>query len=93
MSINYLSTLLMEKAGLPMTGYQTFLSQLRQSFPVISANVIIDKDGKIYAGSTSAQRSSAYKEMLGEYAVLQYNHLFDTSHRQEDFFNSSLKPE
>lgn len=93
MSINYLSTLLMEKAGLPMTGYQTFLTQLRQSFPVISANAVIDQDGKLYAGSASAKRSSAYKEMLLKYAVLQYNHLFDTSHRQNDFFNGSLEAE
>lgn len=86
-SVNYLSTLLSEKAGLPLTGYQTYLSQLRKTLPVITANVIIDKDGNYYANNRT--NDCPYEDILNEYAILQYNHLFDSEHRQNEFFGDT----
>ena len=36
----------MENAGIPLTGYQTFLKKLMETLPVINANVYRDADGK-----------------------------------------------
>lgn len=74
LSVNYLQQLLLETAGLPLDGYQTFLSQMSQHVPVINSLGYIDSDGN-YADS---------KEELGEenirwiedYQILQYDNLF-----------------
>ena len=47
-SVNYLSSILMENAGIPLTGYQTFLKKLMETLPVINANVYQDADGNFY---------------------------------------------
>ncbi len=47
-SVNYLSSILMENAGIPLTGYQTFLKKLMETLPVINANVYRDADGNFY---------------------------------------------
>lgn len=85
-SANYLSTLLLEKAGLPMTGYQQWLSNLRETLPVITANVIIDNDGTMYPAGERDE--TPYASLLNDYATLQYNHLFDKSGRDNVFFGS-----
>ena len=45
LSLNYLSGLLMDAANLPKTGYQTFLSQLRETVPAVNAVGYQDTDG------------------------------------------------
>ena len=37
-SANYLSGYLLDKIGLPLSGYQTWLLGLREEYPVITAN-------------------------------------------------------
>jgi len=82
-SANYLSTLLLEKAGLPLTGYQKFLTQLRSVLPVITANVYIDAEGNYYNST-----DNPYAEQLQDYAILQYNNLFDDKNRVDSFFTT-----
>lgn len=80
-SPNYLSGLLLSKAGLPLTGYQSFLENLRKTIPVITGNVYIDKDGNYHQFS-----DDSFKELLDQYSILQYNHLSDVKNRADDFF-------
>lgn len=80
-SPNYLSGLLLSKAGLPLTGYQSFLENLRKTIPVITGNVYIDKDGYYHQYS-----EDSYSELLNQYSILQYNHLSDGKNRVNDFF-------
>lgn len=80
-SPNYLSGLLLSKAGLPLTGYQSFLENLRKTIPVITGNVYIDKDGNYHQYS-----DDSFSEMLNQYSILQYNHLSDAKNRVNDFF-------
>lgn len=80
-SPNYLSGLLLSKAGLPLTGYQTFLENLRKTIPVITGNVYIDKDGYYHQYS-----EDSFSELLNQYSILQYNHLSDGKNRVNDFF-------
>ena len=44
-SLNYLSTLLVETAGLPLTGYQTFLSGIQAEVPALNAMGYLDSQG------------------------------------------------
>lgn len=84
-SLNYLSTLLMETAGLPLTEYQQFLSRLRQSVPALNANGYLDTEGNWH--EQRATMDAAARAALEQYRMLQYNELFeDREHRLEDFF-------
>lgn len=81
LSVNYLSTLLYEQAGIPLTDYQLFLQELQKELPVITGLVHIDKNGKYYENS-----DETYKDLLNQYSIMQYNYLRDTKNRVADFF-------
>ncbi len=84
LSINYLSSLLMETANLPLTGYQQFLSQLRDLVPVINA-VGYRETG----GADTTDRGELGEEAQNgilQYEQLQYNQLFDRGARLDEFF-------
>lgn len=80
-SVNYLSSILMEVAGIPQTDYQKYLSNLMKTLPVINGNVYRDDEGTFYSYG-----DGAYSDLLNEYQILQYNHLVDTKNRVEEFF-------
>lgn len=48
-SINYLSTLMMETAGLELTDFQRFLLDMYQYVPSVSANGYYDNEGKLHS--------------------------------------------
>ncbi len=81
-SLNYLSGILMQTAGLELTPYQKYLTKLREDYPVITANIYIDKDGNM-----NQITDDVIKDKLNDYSILQYNHLFDSSHRVEKLFS------
>ena len=83
-SVNYLSGLLFEKAGMPLNGYQTFLQDLRKDIPAFTANMVMTADGKRYSYEEGKALS---EEQLHTYHMLMYNHLSDTDGRLEDFFD------
>lgn len=80
-SVNYLSSILMQEAGIPLTDYQQYLSELMEMLPVITGNVYQDAEGTFYNWS-----EKAYEEELNEYRMIQYNHLVDGKNRVESFF-------
>lgn len=84
-SANYLSSFLMEKAGLPKSGYQNYLDGLREQYPVITANFYRDgADGELKElGKIESSRSTFD---LNSYGILQYNDLCDPENRLEGFF-------
>ncbi len=71
-SANYLSTLLCRVANVELTDAQKFLSELRQSYPTLTANSFTDKDGKLHDADEAAG-----EEPLRKYSMLAYNYLFD----------------
>ncbi len=83
-SVNYLGTLLMQNAGIPLTGYQTFLGRLMEDLPVINGLVYRDADGSFHSYD---EQDGQAGELLNQYRMLQYNHLVDTKNRAEDFFD------
>lgn len=80
-SANYLSTLLMEIAGIELTEYNKFLNNLYLEYPVINANGVIDKEGN-YLTLDEAETS----EQIKLYKELQYYNLFDGKNMNREFF-------
>lgn len=84
-SANYLSSLLMEKAGLPKYGYQRYLDGLRVQYPVVTANFYLDgSDWQFKEIDDLAQSQNPFD--LNNYGILQYNDLCDSENRLSGFF-------
>jgi phosphoglycerol transferase MdoB-like AlkP superfamily enzyme len=81
-SANYLSTYLLNVAGLEKTSYNDYLWQLYQKIPVINALFYIDKDNDIH----SLSEESEYLELIREYKDIGYNNALDKSERLSDYF-------
>ena len=76
---------LLETAGLPRTGYQQFLSALRETVPAVNGVGYRDADGAWY--KRRSELSEAARASLLQYEMLQYNLLFDDEeNRLADFF-------
>lgn len=86
-STNYLSTLVCQTAGLPMTKYQKYLSAMYQKLPVMDTIGYIDKNDNYY----SYDDNTKYSKLIQNYRCLEYNHLFDYKHRQNQIFNLQTK--
>ena len=87
MSINYLSTLLCEKAGLPMTGIQKYLQELRTQFPVINSVCVIDAQNQYRLKTDILQDKSSG---IVQYNQIIYNYMFDTKNRLNMFYKLKL---
>ena len=85
MSVNYLAAYIMREAGLPMTDYQQFLTQLQKQVPVICANTYIDADGH-YHDWKELSSDTQNKDAVNAYNILAYNHLVDVRHRVDQLF-------
>ncbi len=82
-SINYLSQLLLETAGLQNTPYGYFLSDLQKEWPVINANGAMDAEGNWYYLSDEEFTGD---EGIQTYRILQYNRLFDPAGYREELY-------
>lgn len=82
-SLNYLSSLIAERLGLPMTGYQRYLTELQKKIPVINALGYWGDDGKFY---DLEDASSPYSKLLDEYRILEYNYIFGKKNRYLPMF-------
>lgn len=79
-SPNYLGSILMEAADIPLTGYQQYLKNLMESYPIVNGNVYQDSEGSFYSYTDEEPF------LLEEYKILQYNHLVDAQNRADRFF-------
>lgn len=69
-SPNFLGNKVLEAAGIPLSGYRTFLAQLEDEYPVISSIRAEDLHGNSY-------EIKDVEEDLNAYAILQYYYLLD----------------
>lgn len=74
LSSNYLSSLVLQTAGVKLTEYNKYLLNLSKVLPVIDTVGYIDTAGNYYKWSDS----SPYTSILSEYEKIQYNAIFDT---------------
>ena len=82
-SLNYLSTLVMQTAGLPMSEYQMFLSDLYELYPVVTTMGICDKDGNYLGGNLQM----LHEDLWNYYSVLEYNNVFGKEDRRFYIFD------
>ncbi len=81
-SMNYLSTLLMQVAGLELTDYNSYLASLYTRVPVITALGCIDADGNYFQVDDAVD----VKSLVQDYRKVAYNNLADTANRRENLF-------
>ncbi|MDO5520012.1 MAG: LTA synthase family protein [bacterium] len=71
-SNNYLSSLFLQEANLPMTAYNKYLMDLFNKYPVINKNGYIDASGKYYDANEIRENAE-----LVDYNKLVYNAIID----------------
>ena len=81
-SANYLSTLVLQTAKLPLTQYNKYLASLYQKLPIINTVGYVDSDNNYYTHS----ESSKYDDLLYQYHCLVYNSLIDRNNRDSSVF-------
>lgn len=81
-SLNYLGPLLLQRAGLKMSGYQRFMLEEYEKLPVYTGQVIQDAEGRLYAAG-----SEEYRNRTSGSRFLAYNHTVDVKNRREAFFD------
>ena len=74
LSANYLSTKVAKVAGLGLTKYQSFLSQMSEVLPVVNAVGYVDTDGTCHY---LKEATGEEKTWLDNYEILQYYRMFD----------------
>lgn len=83
-SLNFLSVMLLQQAGLTLSPYQQFLSDFMEKIPAMNGRAF-------YSGTL--ERYFHYEDALGDdklllekYQILQYNGLFDKKEKSDLFF-------
>lgn len=88
-SSNYLSTLLLQVAGLEMTDYNEYLAALYQELPVIDSVGYKGRDGNYY---DLADKTSPYASLMNGYSCVMYNNLLDRENREWTLFTLDTLP-
>ena len=63
-SMNYLSLLVLEEAGIPLSAYQCWLKELQEEYPVISCSGIIDSEGNRYPQNEKESLTPEYLQLI-----------------------------
>ncbi|MGI5958792.1 MAG: LTA synthase family protein [Massiliimalia sp.] len=79
----YLSTLLMDMAGVPLPDYNRFLKEMHETIPVFCRYGYYDQEGNLY----SLEDENEYSELINNYQILQYNNMFDSKNRISSIFD------
>ncbi|MDD4699175.1 MAG: LTA synthase family protein [Oscillospiraceae bacterium] len=82
LSANYLSSLLLQTAGIEMTDYNKFLLKLSETLPVIDSVGYIDANDNYYTYNDN----SIYSKLLSNYNKVQNNNMFDAENRRNNLF-------
>ena len=82
LSANYLSSYLLDIAGVKTTKYNKYLLKLSETLPVIDTVGYIDANNQYYKWSDKNE----YTQMLNEYEKIQYNNMFDAKNKDNSIF-------
>lgn len=83
-SLNFLSTIALERAGIPLPTYNRFLAQMRETVPAINSRGYYSITEGKFLHIDEAQGEEA--EWIRQYRILQYNSMFDRKGRSQVFF-------
>ena len=89
LSANYLSTLLLETAGVPLNSYYSFLGGLSEELPVMNSIGYIDAEDD-YVGSDTELDEKTQQD-LKNYEQLQYELLFGKNVESRAFFDAAVE--
>ena len=84
-SINYLSSIFLDAAGLKMSNFNRYLLELHKKLPAISAVGSYDNSGTLH---DKDERNNKYSQLMKEYEIVQYNYLFDGKNRLDRHFKA-----
>ena len=84
-SLNYLSTLLLEMTGLDLPEYNLLLSEAYNQYPVVTAMGVYDAQGQRYDSVMEVPDETG---ILNEYNILVYNNVFETDERDSGIFDT-----
>ncbi|MCQ2534546.1 MAG: sulfatase-like hydrolase/transferase [Clostridia bacterium] len=82
-SLNYLSTLLFEVAGIPLSEYQLFLTNIHRVYPVLTTLGTCDASGEYIGGVESFNKS----DLWNYYICLEHNNVFENENRRYWLFD------
>ncbi len=83
-SLNYLSTLALERAGIALPAYNQFLADMMEEIPAVNSRGFYSKSqGKFLHVEDAAGEDAKW---LKNYEILQYNNMFDKRNKSELFF-------
>lgn len=83
-SLNYLSTMALERAGIPLPSYNQFLADLRKEIPAVNSRGYYSKAREKFIHIEDAAGTEA--EWLKNYEILQYNNMFEDKEQSRQFF-------
>ena len=83
-SLNYLSTMALERANIDLPAYHQFLAQLQEVVPAINARGYFSKSRGTFLHLEDAVGEEA--QWIQKYKILQYNNMFGKKKRSEFFF-------
>ena len=83
-SLNYLSSMALEKAGVPLSPYNRFLLDLEEQIPAMNARAFYSKSEGKFLHYDKASGTEA--EWIDKYRILQYNNMFDKTGQSKFFF-------
>ena len=87
-SLSYLSTHLLDAAGLQRTAYHEYLAQQEQIIPAMNMLGYYSNEQGSFVSFSQAEGAEAEAEAA--YKKMQYNALFDKTGRSETFFGQYL---
>ena len=85
-SVNYLSTLLLQVAGLEMTDYNRYLAHLYQDLPVVTGVGCIDRNGQFLLASNDDDESEDIIQEMRDYRYIAYNNVANIKDRERSVF-------
>ena len=88
-SLDYLSTMALERAGIELPAYNQFLADMQEVVPAINSRGYYSKSKGCYLHIDEAEGEE--KEWIEKYHMLQYNSMFDKKNRSSFFFPYNLK--
>ena len=83
-SLNYLSTMALERAGIALPSYNQFLADMQQTIPAINSRGYYSVSSGCFKHLEEATGEEA--EWINKYQILQYNNMFDKKKQSKVFF-------
>ena len=83
-SLNYLSTLALERAGIALPAYNQFLADMMEEIPAVNSRGFYSKSQRKFLHVEDAAGEDA--KWLKNYEILQYNNMFDKRNKSGLFF-------